>query len=347
MDERILKSILCSCERATKDLENSKDYKTLLEEDKFLPTSNDILNAVCTSLTNLLSHKVSKEVYQRYAVRLHVINVLRDWCRINETLQDFKVLRDGKHTSTLLKNLLEKYLTDDVLDSCESTDSLLSLTGALMCLASTDPCYKSHTEKMLLKLVELEPCDQSEHLLCNAVQRNSNLNLEISIIEKIYESQKCKLIEQPLLNDFMSSCTDLNKDVNNPESIDLIDQLFEYIGKSPRIFLLVCGFLKELQVQLDHAPTVIKFIQSTLKRIKEYCENRGEDILDLYPRNLHSLVILLRIEPTYHTDDSKSATLRMLKDIYTEEKDTAITLLSHFSQWLKLFGEQLLNSDIR
>ncbi|KOC65081.1 hypothetical protein WH47_04671 [Habropoda laboriosa] len=307
MDERILKSILCSCESVTKDLENSKDYKKLLEEDKFLPTSNDILNALCTSLTNLLSYKVSKEAYQRYTVRLHVINVLRDWCRINDALQDFEVLRDEKHTSTLLKTLLEKYLTDDILDSCDSTDSLLSLTSALMCLAPTNSYCKSYVEKVLLKLVELGPCDQSKYLLCYAVQRNSNLNLEISTIEKIYQSQ----------------------------------------NKSSHIFLLVCGFLKELQVELDHAPTVIKFIQSTLKRIKEYCENQGKDILDLYPRNLQSLVILLRIEPMYHTDDSKSATLKMLKHIYTEEKDTAITLLSHFSQWLNLFGVQFLNSDIR
>ncbi|XP_017790548.1 PREDICTED: uncharacterized protein LOC108572778 [Habropoda laboriosa] len=349
MDERILKSILCSCESVTKDLENSKDYKKLLEEDKFLPTSNDILNALCTSLTNLLSYKVSKEAYQRYTVRLHVINVLRDWCRINDALQDFEVLRDEKHTSTLLKTLLEKYLTDDILDSCDSTDSLLSLTSALMCLAPTNSYCKSYVEKVLLKLVELGPCDQSKYLLCYAVQRNSNLNLEISTIEKIYQSQKCKLIEQPLLDDFISSCSNLNKDndVNNSESINLINQLFEFVSKSSHIFLLVCGFLKELQVELDHAPTVIKFIQSTLKRIKEYCENQGKDILDLYPRNLQSLVILLRIEPMYHTDDSKSATLKMLKHIYTEEKDTAITLLSHFSQWLNLFGVQFLNSDIR
>lgn len=73
MDERILIAILNSCESVTKNLENSKDYEKLLKEDKFLPTSTDIFNALCSSLTKLLSYKVSKEAYQRYTVRLHVI----------------------------------------------------------------------------------------------------------------------------------------------------------------------------------------------------------------------------------------------------------------------------------
>lgn len=72
MDERILKAILHSCESATKNLENSKEYKILLEKNKFLP-SIDIIDALCSSLTKLLSYKVSKEAYQRYNVRLRVI----------------------------------------------------------------------------------------------------------------------------------------------------------------------------------------------------------------------------------------------------------------------------------
>lgn len=72
MDERILRTILYSCESVTKDLENSSEYKKLLEKDKFLP-SNDIFNGLCLSLTKLLSYKVSKEAYQRYTVRLRVI----------------------------------------------------------------------------------------------------------------------------------------------------------------------------------------------------------------------------------------------------------------------------------
>ncbi|KOX78542.1 hypothetical protein WN51_10350 [Melipona quadrifasciata] len=321
MDERILRAILCSCESVTKDLENSREYKKLLKKDKFLP-SNDIFNGLCLSLTKLLSYKVSKEAYQRYTVRLRVIDVLREWCRINDDFQNFKILRNEKQSLSLLKYLLKKYLTDDVLSSCDSSDSLLSLISALMCLASTDSYYKCYIEKLLLKLTKLETSDDNEYVLCYAVQKSFDLELKLSTIEIIYESQKCKLIEQPLLK-----------------------QLFKFINKSPHIFLLVCAFLKELLVQLDHAPAVMNFIQLTLERIKECCKNENKDIVDLYPRNLQSLVILLRIEPIYHIDNSKNGTLKILENIYMKDQDTAITLLSHYPQWLKLFGQHLIATD--
>ncbi|XP_076643865.1 uncharacterized protein LOC143354048 [Halictus rubicundus] len=351
MDGRILKAILCSCESATEDLKNSQDYQELVNEDKFLPTSSNIFNALCLSLTNLLSYKVSREAYQRYTVRLNVIDVLRDCCRITEAFRNFSVFVDGKQTSTFLRNLLDKYLTNDFFDTCDSTENLLPLSSALMSLTSIDSYYKYHAERLLLKLAELscneeQSCDETKRLLCYAVQSKSNLNLALSTIENIYESQKYKLIEEPLLDHFVSSCTELNKDDTSIlNSVDLLDQLFEFVGESPHIFLLVCAFLKELLLHLDHHPTVISFIQSSLHRVKVSCENRGKDILDLYPRNLQAIVILLRIEPVYHTDDSKHATLRTLRDIHSEDKNTAITLLSHFPQWLKLFGELLSNSD--
>lgn len=261
-------------------------------------------------------------------------------------MRDFKILRDEKHTSALLNNLLEKYLTDDILDNCDSSNDLLSLTSALICLSSTNSHYKYYLERVLQKLTELEQCDQSAYLLCYAVQENLNLNLGLSTIESIYESQKCKLIEQPLLNNFVSSCTELNKDddAKNSESGNRTDQLFDFASKSSHIFLLLCAFLKELLIQLDYAPNVANFIQSTLKLITNHCETRSKDILDLYPRKLQSLVILLRIEPIYHTDDSRHATLKTLRNICTDDKDTVIALLSHYPQWLKLLSE-LLDSD--
>ena len=344
MDSTILKAILRSCESATKDLAKSEDYQKLDREQKFLPTSSNIFNSLSSSLTNLLSYKVSREAYQRYTVRLHVINVLRDWCRVTEAFKDLRVFTDQRQTLTFVGNLLEKYLTNDVLDGCESSDDLLPLTSALMCLASTNPRYKCHVERLLSKLSQLESCEDTERILCYAVRKNSNLNLELCTIEDIYGSQRCKLIEQPLLNRFASLCTDLNKesDVDQAESVNLLDQLFELVSKSPRIFLLVSAFLKELFVQLDHSAEVVDFTQSCLKRIKGCCETQSRDILDLYPRSLQSTVILLQIDPTFHTVDSKSATLRTLRTVHSEGNGTAVTLLLHFPQWLKLFGELLL-----
>lgn len=212
-----------------------------------------------------------------------------------------------------------------------------------MCLVSTNSRYKCHVERLLSKLSRLESCEDTERILCYAVRKNSNLNLELSTIEDIYESQRYKLIEQPLLNRFVS-CTDLNKesDVDDAESANLLDRLFELVSRSPRIFLLACAFLKELFIQLDHSPAVVDFTQSSLKRIKECCENQGRDILDLYPRSLQSIVILLQIDPMFHTVDSRSATLRTLRSIHSEGNGTAVTLLLHFPQWLKLFAELLL-----
>ncbi|XP_031834124.1 uncharacterized protein LOC116427663 [Nomia melanderi] len=353
MDVEILKSILNSCETATKDLEKSEDYQKLVNEDKFIPTSSNIFNALCLSFTNLLCYKVSREAYQRYTVRFNVIDVLRDCCRITEAFNNFNVFIDGNQTSTFLRTLLDKYLTNDFLDTCDSTENVLPLSSALISLTSVDSYYKYHVERLLLKLAELscnaeQSCDESERLLCYAVQKKSNLNLELSTVENIYKSQRCKLIEQPLLYHFMSSCTNLNKDekCDEIESVNLLDQLIEFISVSPYIFLLVCAFLKELFVHLDHCPIVVSFIQLILHSVKESCENLSKDILDLYPRKFQSIVILLRIEPIYHTDESKHATLRTLRDIHSEDKDTAITLLLHFPQWLKLFGELLSNSDI-
>lgn len=256
---------------------------------------------------------------------------------------------DEKQTLPFLQKLLEKYLTNDILEACDSNDNLLSLTSALMCLASTNPYYKFHTERLLLKLLNIEFCDESERLLCYALQKNANLNLELSTIENIYDSLRCKLIEQPLLNHFVSLDTDLNKDdnVDNLKNVNLTEQLFEFASKSPYIFLLMCAFLKELLVQLDYCPMCMNFIQSTLNCVKKFCNDEGKDILDLYPINLQSVIILLRIEPTYHTANSRNGTLATLKSIYSEDKDTATILLSHFPQWLKLFGELLLpNSDV-
>lgn len=344
MDSTILKAILCSCESVAKDLAKSEDYQQLAQEQKFLPTSNNIFNALSLSLTNLLSYKVSREAYQRYTVRLHVINVLRDWCRVTEAFKDLRVFTDERQTLTFVGNLLEKYLTNDVLDRCESSNDLLPLTSALMCLAPTNSRYKCHVERLLSKLSQLESCEDAERILCYAVRKDANLKLELSTVEDIYESQRYKLIEQPLLDHFALLCTDLNKDsdVDEPESLNLLDQLFEVVSKSPRIFLLACGFLKELFIQLDHSAAVVDFVQSSLKRIKECCKNRGRDILDLYPRSLQSIVILLQIDPMYHTVDSKSATLRTLRSIHSEGNGTAVTLLLHFPQWLKLFAELLL-----
>lgn len=149
MDNEILRIILGSCESVSKDLENVEDYQKLLQGESFLPKCDIILSSVCTSLTKLLSYKVSKEAYQRYSVRLHIIDILRDWCRITTGLQQSRIFTSEKQTFRLIETLLEKHLTDDILKNCASDADLLPLASALMCLASKSPNYAQHIDKKL------------------------------------------------------------------------------------------------------------------------------------------------------------------------------------------------------
>jgi len=70
MDADIITAILKS------DIENvaqSENYKDISREILLSSQSDTILNTLCTSLSNLLCYKVSKEAYQRYSIRLLII----------------------------------------------------------------------------------------------------------------------------------------------------------------------------------------------------------------------------------------------------------------------------------
>lgn len=71
MDADILRTILKSCNEA----ENiqSENYDNVSKETLLCIQSDTILNTLCISLSNLLCYKISKEVYQRYSIRLLVI----------------------------------------------------------------------------------------------------------------------------------------------------------------------------------------------------------------------------------------------------------------------------------
>lgn len=72
MDADILRTILNSCGDAG-DVVSSEDYKNVTRDTILCPRSDATFDTLCTSLSNLLSYKVSKEAYQRYSVRLLII----------------------------------------------------------------------------------------------------------------------------------------------------------------------------------------------------------------------------------------------------------------------------------
>jgi len=212
--------------------------------------------------------------------------------------------------------LLDKYLNDDVLNECYSEDSeaLISLTIAIMHLSVENLLLMPHVARLLLKISQLEVNDKIEKLLCDALY--SNLHLQMSTKEKIYVSQKFKLIEEPLLDSFTCTLPDLTKEncVNDQKNKEeRLNRLLEFSTESACVFQLIFNFLKELLVQLQYSPAVLHFIDVILKRVSLLCENRNRDILDLYPRKLYSYIILLRIKPEHHTVQTRDYTLNIFE----------------------------------
>jgi hypothetical protein len=238
--------------------------------------------------------------------------------------------------------LLDKYLTEDVLSEYCSEDALISLTSAIMHLSIENPSFMHHLDRLILKLSQVETNDKIDKLLQNIL--SSNFHLKLSTKEQIYISQKLRLIEEPLFNSFMLM-SDLKKEdsINEQNNEAMLNQLLQFSAESACVFQLMFNFLKELLVQLQYAPLVLDFINLMLKRVSVHCKNRDRDILDLYPRKLHSCIILLTIKPKYHTMQTRDYTLQTMKQIFDENKDVLLILMSHFSEWLEHFASYITN----
>ncbi|KYN32729.1 hypothetical protein ALC56_13008 [Trachymyrmex septentrionalis] len=342
MDADILRAIL----KSYTDAENcfqSEDYKNMSKKTFLCIQSDAVLNTLCLSLSNLLCYKISKEAYQRYSVRLLIIDVLRNWCRTTNNFKHLKIFTSKENSLMFISILLEKYLTDDILNKCYSEDTLICLTVSVMHLSVKNTTFMHHVDRLLLRLLQLEANYKIEKLLYNALR--SNLHLKLSTKEGIYALQKFKLIEEPLLNSFMCMFPNLKKedDENNKNNEEMLNKLLELSARSAYIFQLMFNFLKELLVQLQYASAVLDFIDLMLKRVSIYCENYDKDILDLYPRKLRSCIILLRINPKYHSVQTRKYTLQTMKQIYDENKNVPLILMSHFLEWLECFATYVTN----
>lgn len=242
-----------------------------------------------------------------------------------------------------MANLLNKYLSEDILNNYCSDDTLISLTAAVIHLSTENPSFMHHLDKLLVRLSHLETNNKIERLLINAL--DTNLYLKLSTKEKIYLSQRSKLIEEPLLNSFNHMFLNVSEDNCGEKQQDEknLDRLLAFSTESACVFQLMFSFLKELLVQLQYAPVVIDFIGSMLKHVDFYCENQGKDILDLYPSRLRSCVILLKIKPEFHTTQTKEHTLQTVRQIFVENKNAVLVLMSHFPKWLELLSPYVTN----
>lgn len=271
-------------------------------------------------------------------------DILRKWCRTTNHFEHLQVFTSKENSLRFASIILDKYLTDDVLSESYSEDALISLTTAVVHLSIDNPSLTHHLDRLLVQLSQLETNEKINKFLQNAIL-SSNLQLKLSTREQMYVSQKFQLIEKPLLNSFVLTFSDPEKEtsVNDQSNDAMLNRLLEFSAESPCVFQLMFSFLKELLVQLHYAPRVLDFISSMLKRISACCENHGRNVLDLYPRRLHSCVILLRINPKHHTTQTRDYTLQTMKQIFTENKDVLLIVMSHFPEWLAYFASCVEN----
>ncbi|XP_011639906.1 uncharacterized protein LOC105428970 [Pogonomyrmex barbatus] len=343
MDMDILRAILKSSDDA-RDTILSENYDNISPESLFCLESDTILNALCTSFHDLLYYKVSKEAYQRYSIRILIIDILRNWCGMTNNFKNLRIFASKENCTKFIEILLKKYLTDDVLNECPSTDVLIYLITAIIHLSTMNTVFVCHVDRLLARLSELEACNKTETLSCNVL--HSTLHLKLSTKEKIYTLQKFKLIEKPLLDSFVHMFSDIKEQnyVNNQSNEKLVNELLELTIESAYIFQITFNFLKELLIRLRYASVVLDFIHFVLKRVSVCCKNRNRDILDLYPRKLRPCIILLRIRPEHHTIQTREYTLRIMKRVYDENKDVSLILMSHFFEWLEYFAKFIVSN---
>lgn len=269
---------------------------------------------------------------------------LRKWCRTISNFQHLKIFTSKENSLRFVNILLDKHLTDDILNECCSEDTLISLTTAVMHLSLENPFFVHHMDRLLIRLSQLETNKKIERLLHNSLC--SNLHLKLSTKEEIYIVQKFKLIEKPLLDSFVCRFSKSKKEncIDDQNNEQTLNQLLKFSIESMCVFQLIFNFLKELFVQLHYAPAVLQFIDLILKRISICCENQDKDILELYPRKLHSCIILLRIKPEHHTVQTRKYTLQSMKQICNENNDVLLTIVSNFPEWLEYFANYITNN---
>lgn len=273
-------------------------------------------------------------------------DIIRKWCRTTSNFDHLQIFTSEENSLKFVTNLLNKHLTDDILSNCCSDNALISLTTAVIHLSTDNPPFMNHLDRLLVRLSRLETNDKIERLLHNAL--SSNLHLKLSTKEEIYHSQKSNLVEKPLLDSFMHTFSDANEEnhAGKQHEEEALNRLLVLAAESMCVFQLMFSFLKELLVQLQYAPPVLDFIDSLLKQVASCCENQGKDILDLYPRRLRSCVILLKIKPEHHTTQTREYTLQTVKRIFVENKDAALTLMSHFPEWLEFLPAYISNDAL-
>ncbi|XP_011494100.1 PREDICTED: uncharacterized protein LOC105359256 [Ceratosolen solmsi marchali] len=323
MDVQIMKNILSSGNMTIEALDEHQN-------PDFPPIRYNVIHELSKILTKYLSYKVSQEAYQRYSVRLHLIDTLRDWSQIKGGIDDLRFFKDNQRSYNFLIRFLKKYLSEEIIGYCDDADGLVQLAeilfNALMQKRSLTKCFT----RVMERIIKLDETEKSQKFLRYIISKSDEFKLDSALINNIYLNKKLQFIEKPLGDSFMAYCSDRNKE----HLLSNMDSLFEYVIDSPQLFQTVSGKLKEFFIETKYSEVARDFIQCVLDKIEINCAKNKKDLLDLYPTHLQFCVILLRIKQHVHRENSRIQTVESLKEIFLNDHDDAITLVSHFPEWL-------------
>lgn len=328
-----------------------------IEDDKFQSRNPELTSALAKSLATLLSHRVSPAVHQRYLVRTNLIEQLRDWSRITSRYSRLHSFTDGEKTTKFTMRLVDKYLTEEFVMKQTSVNVLVKLGYALISMKLRNSTFEYKLDNIINRILYLDRTPDSDIYVDTLTDQYEDLSLALSTVENIYICRAEKLIEIPIIDCFISFKANHTDGSNDFETIrnqidspgkngsHPVSRLLKYSSKSPRIFQLLSSILKEILARQNCCEMIVNFIRSVMNYISNLCKDNKNNVIDLYPRNLQCVVILLRIEPKLHTNNSKDYTLQKLKTIFDSNKQQLLILLTHFPLWIEEFSKFISDSD--
>ncbi|XP_014219936.1 uncharacterized protein LOC106647882 [Copidosoma floridanum] len=320
-DTKILKTLISNSNVKIAQ-ESAREWESAKDTEEFPAIKNVTIDVLSKSFTKYLTYKISPEAYQRYSVRLNIIETLRDWSRIKWDFSELAVFQNLESSFEFLSHTLQKYLSDQNISSCDDVDSLVQLAEVLHNSEHNKKLCQKYFTKVVERITNLNQSPKSERFLRNLLENSDNFKIESSLIEKLY------------IKPLEACISDFYLDKTKEDNFKKIDFIFEKVIDSPSLFYLISNHLKNLFVKTKYAEKSQVFIKKMMEEIELFCNKHNKDTLDLYPTNLQFCVLLLRIKPCYHDNKSRNLTVQALKQIFLEDNNNALLLVSQFPEWL-------------
>ena len=259
--------------------------------------------------------------------------MLRDWCQLSDKLGYLRCFADGEQTLKFFISLLGKNLKSKIILNIKEVNKLVRIAKTIIILSIKETRLKQIYPKVIERIIELEQSESSLKFLNNILNTEDYTKVNVPLSEKIYKRQSIKLIDEPLEKSFETFI----KDSNDRNIFMDIECLFINAVDKPALFQLISKKLKDLFLQTNFNEKTLDFIKCVLKKVEQQCSSYGKDMLDLYPVSIQYCVVLLRIKPSEHTENSKKYALDSLKKIFMINHNNAYILISHFPDWISPF----------